>query len=197
MRGLAIALLTLPALAQDGRPALDLKLQPKPAQSEPADRAERMDALLDRLALTDDAREAKAVETLVWKYWVESGSPTADLLLEHGTAAMSEDEYKKARSLFDAVIDLKPDFAEAWNKRATLNFMVGNDNASLEDIAKVLSLEPRHFGALAGRGMIYERQNKKALALESYRRALAAYPAMAGMKDKIRKLALEVEGQRI
>lgn len=190
-------LLALPVMAQPTQLTPDPRQPAVQPQPEPADRTERIDSLLDRLALTDDPREAKAVEVLVWKYWSDSGSPTVNLLLEHSTTAMSDEDTAKARKLLDAAIEIEPDFAEAWNKRATLLFMQGNYASSLEDIAKTLSLEPRHFGALAGRGMIYEQRNKKDLALESYRRVLAIYPAMPGMKERVKKLAIEVEGLKI
>ena len=81
-----------------------------------------------------------------------------------------------------------PSYAEAWNKRATLNFMVGKYKASLSDIEKVLDLEPRHFGALAGRGMIYNAQEEWSLALDAYRDALAVNPNMPSVKSAIKEL---------
>jgi tetratricopeptide (TPR) repeat protein len=209
---LAIVLIAVPAWAQTPAP-LPTPPQP-PAATEPKaeapqksraeraeeaalDRREKTDNLLDRLALTRDAREAKLVETMIWKQWVESGSPTGDLLLEYGATALNEKDPEKALALLDALVETTPDFAEGWNKRATLNYYGGRYEQALIDINKALAIEPRHFAALSGRGLVLEALNRKAEALESYRLALAVYPAMEGLKDKVKELTLEVQGQPI
>ena len=91
--------------------------------------------------------------------------------------------------ILDRIVTAYPTYAEAWNKRATLQFMLGNYEASLRDIDKVLDLEPRHFGALAGRGMIYQRQENWTAALNAYREALRMNPSMTGIKNAIQELS--------
>lgn len=208
---LATLVIALPAWAQTPAP---LPTPPQPpiaapqAETAPKSRAERAeeaaldrrektDNLLDRLALTRDAREAKLVETMIWKQWIESGSPTGDLLLEYGATALNDSDPEKASALLDALVETSPDFAEGWNKRATLNYYARRYEQALIDVNKALAIEPRHFAALSGRGLVLEALNRKAEALESYRLALAVYPAMAGLKDKVRDLTLEVQGQPI
>lgn len=161
------------------------------------DRREKTDNLLDRLALTRDGREAKLVEAMIWKQWIESGSPTGDLLLQYGATALNDSDVEKAKGVLDALVETTPDFAEGWNKRATLNYYAGRYDQALSDVNAALALEPRHFAALSGRGLVLEALNRKAEALESYRLALAVYPAMEGLKDKVRDLSLEVLGQPI
>jgi tetratricopeptide (TPR) repeat protein len=90
--------------------------------------------------------------------------------------------------IFDRVIAAYPDYPEPWNKRATLNFIMGREAASLADIDRVLELEPRHFGALSGRGMIYRNQKKYSLAIEAFREALAINPALQTLKDAISEI---------
>ncbi len=209
---LAALLIALPAWAQTPTPvptppqppaAAEPKAESPPksraerAEEAALDRREKTDNLLDRLALTRDGREAKLVETMIWKQWVESGSPTGDLLLEYGATALNEKDPEKALGLLDALVETNPDFAEGWNKRATLNYYGGRYEQALIDVNKALTLEPRHFAALSGRGLVLEALNRKAEALESYRLALAVYPAMEGLKDKVRELTLEVQGQPI
>jgi len=176
--------------------------QPKKSRAEreeeaALDRREKTDNLLDRLALTRDGREAKLVEAMIWKQWIESGSPTGDLLLQYGATALNESDVEKAKGVLDALVETTPDFAEGWNKRATLNYYAGHYDNALSDVNAALALEPRHFAALSGRGLVLEAMNRKAEALESYRLALAVYPAMEGLKDKVRDLSLEVLGQPI
>ncbi len=205
---LAALLIATPAWAQVPTPqppaAAQPQVAPQPEKSRAEreeeaalDRREKTDNLLDRLALTRDGREAKLVEAMIWKQWIESGSPTGDLLLQYGATALNESDVEKAKGVLDALVETTPDFAEGWNKRATLNYYAGRYDNALSDVNAALALEPRHFAALSGRGLVLEALNRKAEALESYRLALAVYPAMDGLKDKVRDLSLEVLGQPI
>ncbi len=207
---LAALLIALPAWAQTPAPlptppqppaepkaAAPEKSRAERAEEAALDRREKTDNLLDRLALTRDGREAKLVETMIWKQWVESGSPTGDLLLEYGATALNENDGEKASALLDALVETTPEFAEGWNKRATLNYYARRYEQALSDVNKALAIEPRHFAALSGRGLVLEALNRKAEALESYRLALAVYPSMEGLKDKVKELTLEVEGEPI
>jgi tetratricopeptide (TPR) repeat protein len=180
-----VALFTIVAmdaatLAQDNRESGT----PPPAarRMSPAElRSEMLDRLFARLhAVTVDA-EAAAIEQQIWKIWLISDSATAQALMNQAITAMSARELDAALKILDGLVKVHPDFMEAWNKRATLYFMQGRFDASLADIAKVLELEPRHFGALAGLGMIKERQGDSEAALVAFRAALAVNPHMPGV----------------
>jgi tetratricopeptide (TPR) repeat protein len=107
---------------------------------------------------------------------------------------MNAQDLATARSHLDTLVALEPDFAEAWNKRATVYFYQGEYERSLADISRVLALEPRHFGALNGLGMIFERTGRKAEALEAFRNALAIHPQMPAIQQRVDMLSRELEG---
>ena len=148
-----------------------------------------------RLGKAQDPDEAKGIAARVQRLWMQSGSDTADLLMERALAAMGENRQDVAAALLDKVIELRPGWAEAWNKRATLRFLDGDDTGSMEDISHVLALEPRHFGALSGMGFILARHGEEAAALRAMRRALSVYPGDADVRKAVDKLAPSVEGQ--
>jgi tetratricopeptide (TPR) repeat protein len=151
-------------------------------------REETLDRLFASLHKASDEQAAKATEEKIWELWSRSDSPTAEVLLGQAVVAMGDSENAASLEILDRIIAAYPSYAEAWNKRATLQFMLGNYDASLRDIDKVLDLEPRHFGALAGRGMIYQRQEKWGPALDAFREALKMNPNMTGVKNAIQEL---------
>jgi tetratricopeptide (TPR) repeat protein len=156
----------------------------------------KLDGLFDRLKTADEA-EAGRIETEIWIEWSKSGSPALDLLLQRGRDAMDLGDLPQAIDHFSAVIDHDPNFAEAWNARATAYYMAGEFGPSVADIATVLTLNPRHFGALSGLAMILEETGKPERALEAYRAAIAIHPHMAGAADAIERLETEAEGQEL
>jgi tetratricopeptide (TPR) repeat protein len=117
--------------------------------------------------------------------------------MERAKAAMDRLDYGLARMLLDEVVDIAADFAEGWNRRATLLFIMGEHAASLADIDRVLALEPRHFGALAGRGMIHVAAERWREALAAYRQALAINPHLGERHRLIPALEKRVEGQKL
>jgi tetratricopeptide (TPR) repeat protein len=154
---------------------------------------ETRDVALDRLFAslhkTSDEQAAKGVEEKIWELWSRFDSPTAEVLLGQAVVAMGASENTASLEILDRIVASYPTYAEAWNKRATLHFALGNYDASLKDIDKVLELEPRHFGALAGRGMIYQRQENWTAALNAYREALSMNPSMTGVKNAVQELS--------
>jgi tetratricopeptide (TPR) repeat protein len=194
MRGLilivsALVAFAVPVLAQEGAapmagdpPAVEVAPK-KPAEV----RAEALDTLFAKLYLSDGAG-AQGIEQKIWALWGASDSATAEVLLQQSGKAIDAGAPAEALSILDRLIGAYPNFAEAWNKRATLYFMMKKDDASLKDIEHVLDLEPRHFGALAGRGMILQRQKKYSAALESYQQALKINPGLDAVKDSIKQL---------
>jgi tetratricopeptide (TPR) repeat protein len=128
------------------------------------------------------------VERKIWSLWAASDSPTAEILLSQASRAIEDRAPAEALSILDRLVGAYPDFAEAWNKRATLYFMMKRYDQALNDIEKVVDLEPRHFGALAGRGMILERQKKYSAAREAYEEALAVNPTLEQVKSALKEL---------
>ena len=184
-----------PPLDPDGD-HLGAETKPGPPPKPPT-RAEALDRLLGRLAGAQDPGEAQGIAGLVQRMWMQSGSDTADLLMARAVTAMNGDRHDVAAALLDAVIELRPGWAEAWNKRATLRFLDGDDAGSMADISHVLALEPRHFGALSGMGFILARHGEEAGALRALRRALSVYPGDAELRKAVDKLAPTVEGQEL
>ncbi len=157
-------------------------------------RAEDLDRLFERLK-TADAEEAARIEPLIWIEWSKSGSPAMDLLLQRGREAMEAGDLDLAIKHLTALVDHAPDFAEGWNARATAYFQAGQFGPSVADIAQTLRLNPRHFGALSGFGMILEETGRKEEALEVYRAALAIHPQLQGVLEAVSRLEREKAGQ--
>lgn len=155
---------------------------PKPAEL----RAEQLDTLFAHLHQPGIPPEP--VEAKIWSLWSASDSPTAEVLLTQAQRAIKAGAPAEALSILNQVTTAYPDFAEAWNRRATLFFMMKRYDQSLADIDKVLVLEPRHFGALAGKGMILERQKKYSEARAAFEEALAVNPNLQQVKDALKSL---------
>jgi len=155
----------------------------------------RMDdaaALIAALRDADGLVRAIAEEAL-WAVWSRSGDPRIDDLFKSGVSEMNGEHFGEAIATFTRVIELKPDFAEGWNKRATVYFLAGEYRRSLADCDEVIKRNPQHFGALSGYGQIYLRLDQPEKALEYFRRALEVNPNLDGVQAAIEKLeALEV-----
>jgi tetratricopeptide (TPR) repeat protein len=154
-------------------------------------RAEQLDKLFARLIKSADAGEAQRTEQSIWSLWMTSDSPTADALLAQAMKASAANETGTALAILDNVIEVHPAHAEAWNKRATIHFLIGRYNDSLRDIDKVLELEPRHFGALSGRGMIKRRQGDLGAARAAFEEALGFNPHMESVKRALEEIKSE------
>lgn len=136
----------------------------------------------------------KKSERQIWREWGKSGSVSMDHLFGRGVQAMQQGRLKTAVHHFSAAIDHAPDFAEAWNKRATVFYMMEEFGLSMSDIHQTLLLNPRHFGAMAGLGSILELLEQPKDALMVYKRALAVHPHQNGIKEAIERLEVEVKG---
>lgn len=154
---------------------------------------ERLDSLFDELQGADE-RAAARIEREIWNEWSKSGSAAMDLLLQRGRDAMAAGQTQAAIGHFTALTDHAPDFAEGWNARATAYFQAGQLGPSVNDIAQVLTLNPRHFGALSGLGMIFEQLEQPDKALEAYRAALAIHPRLQGVIEAVERLEAETAG---
>lgn len=155
-----------------------------------------LDGLFSRL-LTVPAEEAPQIEREIWREWGKSGSPAMDLLLERGEKAMEQGDLEAAIEHLTALTDRAPDFAEGWNQRATAYFQAGKLGPSLADIQRTLALNPRHFGALAGFGIVLEELGQKQQAMEVYHKALAIHPHLAGVLEALRRLDETAAGQEL
>ncbi len=171
------------------------KASEPPSPPKAPTRQERLDGLFARLGKTSDAGEAGGIAAVIERIWLESGSDTADLLMARAVAAMGDDRRDVAGALLDKILVLEPDWAEAWNRRATLRFLEEDDAGSMEDLTHVLTLEPRHFGALSGLGFILKRNGMNKGALAALRKALAIYPENPDIQKAVDELTPDVEGR--
>ena len=169
----------------------------KPSEKAAFALAEDLDGLFSQLSRTRDKKRAKRIADRIWVEWRTSDSRSIDLLLHWAAAAISRRDFPVALDLLDQAVVLRPRYAEAWNQRATLHYMMENFGKSIADIEKVLSLEPRHFGALSGLATIFERIERKPDALRAWYRALAIFPAMEGAQSAVIRLEEELAGDRI
>jgi tetratricopeptide (TPR) repeat protein len=161
-----------------------------PAVAEDASkmREQQLDKLFGTLHQASTTVDPSKIENDIWAIWAHNDSPTAELLLRQAVAAMNAHEYDAAEKTLIQLVETYPTFAEAWNKRATLYFMEGRYDASLIDIEKVLDLEPRHFGALAGKAMILRAQGKNIEALRVLRETNSINPHMESVVQAIKDL---------
>jgi tetratricopeptide (TPR) repeat protein len=162
-----------------------------------ADRARGLDFLFGALKVAPDEASAKHVEARIWALWMQTPSDTAALLMMRAKAAMDAQQMDVALKLLDAVIKLRPDYVEGWNRRATLYYLQNDYARSLEDIEQVLVREPRHFGALAGLGMIMQDLGDEKRALDAFRKALAVNPHLDKVPELVKTLSEKVEGRDI
>ena len=148
----------------------------------------RLNYLFDKLVVAKEEKEINKITNQIWKIWHEIDDPKTTRDFETGVQMMNLGYYKRSIDYFDKVILNKPNFAEAWNKRATAHFMMGNFDLSMQDIGQTLQLEPRHFGALDGMGLIFIHTNQYEKAIEIYDKMLEIFPNSIGTKLKKEKM---------
>lgn len=175
---LAVALLTGPSAAAD--------------QRDP-----RLPKLFAALLKAQTPSEALPLEMAIWAIWGETGNHELDLMLEAGSLAMMQDDYDTALADFDEVIKRAPMVAEAWNKRAILHYLTGDYQASLADIKHTLALEPRHFGALAGLGLVYLELDQDEAALDAFQRVLKIDPMNPAARINIEAVKQRIKDNSI
>ena len=172
-----------PAAAQSAK-RNERSVKPPPVTR--PDRTRNLDFLFGALKVAPDDVTAKAIEERIWTLWTASQSDTANLLMTRVKTAIEAKDLDLAVKLLDAIVKVKPDYVEAWNRRATIFYMKKDYGHALSDIRQVLKREPRHFGALAGFGLILQDIGDDKQALEVYRRALALYPRMERIPDLVK-----------
>jgi tetratricopeptide (TPR) repeat protein len=156
-----------------------------------------MDQLFERLAASGTEIEAASIADQIARQWARSGSDTLDLLMERVQQAQQAQEGETALDILDSVLALKPDWAEAYSRRAAVHFQRKDLDAAMRDLRQTLTLEPRHFQALAGVGMIFQQNGNEKQALAAFREALKLNPHFKGIKQAAEKLATENDGQGI
>ena len=204
---LTIAVAALPASAtslsaQQGpgsRPlAPDQAMEaPRRAPEPRIDRSKRLDTLFEALKAAPNARAAQAVESRIEVMLSQSGSDTADLLMVRARGVIQAKDYDLSLELLDAIIELSPDFTEAYAQRASVHYFKKDIYRSLGDLRVVVSREPRHFTALAGLGVILQDIGEDARALDAFRRAVQANPHIRGIDQIIKRLEVKVDGRDI
>lgn len=158
----------------------------------------RLDPLFSALRQAEDVTKARRVEAGIWRIWSQYGDdPIIDRMMRHGARLMAAEQMKRAAEVFDQVVTRAPAFAEGWNRRATLRFLTGDFDGSVADIRQVLNLEPRHFGALSGLGLIYMALERPQGALKAFERALQINPHMTSARRHAANLRAQLKGQRL
>jgi tetratricopeptide (TPR) repeat protein len=173
---------------------------PQPSLKPPANAQEHergLDFLFGALKAAPDEESARHVEGRIWAMWSRTSSDTTALLMQRVNVATEAGQFDVAFKLLDAVLKLHPDYIEAWNRRAKLDYMRNDYQRSLEDLEQVLIREPRHFGALAGVGMIMHELGDDRRALDAFRKALAINPHLGNVQELVRTLSEKVEGRDI
>lgn len=163
----------------------------------PAAHAAPTEEMFAKLQAATEEAEAADVAADIWATWLESGSPTVDLLMQRAMGAVQAGDTDTAHELLDRVILLKPDYPEAWHRRAGLFLDSENFPEAFRDLNEALTLEPRHFGAWLGMGVMLETLGGEKEALESYRQALSIYPLMPQARFAAQRLAKQAEGQEL
>jgi tetratricopeptide (TPR) repeat protein len=151
----------------------------------------RLGALFAQLAATQNPLEASETEDLIWGLWMQHGKADAEDKLDQATRAIADKDWDAAAAVLDELVAAEPEFAEAWNKRATLYFLQKRDAESVADIRRTLELEPRHFGAICGFAQICLRHDERAAAMFAFDAALRINPHLASVRAAMAKLAAE------
>jgi len=157
----------------------------------------RLNELFQVLRASDDPGRLGAAEQAIWEIWMQSGDDEMDELLRQGAMQMQVQQFGAALSMFNTVIATRPEFAEAWNKRATVYYLMGEYARSIADCEKTLALEPRHFGALFGLGLIYAAQQQEQKAIDALERALMVHPHLRNAPEFITQLKARLKTREV
>jgi len=183
----------LPAMADD-------QAAPPAAPNAPAapmTKQDRLDKLFTDLKRERNEKAAERIAGNIWNEWSQSGSASIDLMMQWSQKAIENQKFDVALDFLDQVVTLQPSYAEGWNRRATVHFMMSNYSKSMSDIDHTLSLEPRHFGALSGMAQILKAAGNKELALKAYQQVLEIYPMMRSAQNEVATLSEELAGEGI
>lgn len=157
----------------------------------------RLDKLFSDLKRERNDKAAERIAANIWQQWSESGSASIDLMMEWSQKAIGAQKFDVALDFLDQVTTLDPAYAEGWNRRATVHYMMKSYAKSLADIDRTLRLEPRHFGALSGMARIMADTGRKQAALDAWQHVLTIYPMMRSAQTEVSTLSEELTGEGI
>ena len=157
----------------------------------------RLGDLFVALSEAPDPGAALAVETEIWRIWLDGGDSELNELMVQGIEAMSARRFRDAAGRFTELILAAPAFAEAWNKRATVYYLMNRFEDSVRDIERTLALEPRHFGAISGMGLIFLERGDEEGALDAFEKVLEIHPHARGAGFQVERLRERLQGKRI
>ncbi len=169
----------------------------KPEAAPEVDRGKLLSDLYGQLVASKDEESAKLVADAIEKLWLASGSDTVDLLMGRALKSVEEKEHDIALRLLDAVVAIRPNYAEGWNQRATVYYLKQDYRSSLNDLRQVLAIDPKHFKAINGLALIMQELGDKKAALTALRKGLKVHPFLGGAKQSEKELSRDVEGQGI
>lgn len=192
----SILVIALSAPITGAPPLLAADTSQASATSELTTPKQRLDALFADLKRERDPEKAREISDRIRIEWQDSGSASVNLLMQWATKALEADRKATALDIFDQVIYLSPQYVEGWNQRATLHYRMGNYRKSMSDINRVLAIEPRHFGALAGMAAILTAAGKDELALRAWEQFLDIYPADRQAQEQLGDLEEKLAGNR-
>ncbi|MGV3548558.1 hypothetical protein [Rhizobium sp.] len=202
---LVALLAAAPALGQEkhtteAKPDVTTEAKPAPVKENVpgplATGEERLDNLYARLKKERSTEQARGIADEIRQVATVSGSPTVDFLMQSAATAMNDKRYGAALDFLDQVTLLEPDYIEGWNRRATLHYLLGNYPKAMSDSARVLTLSPRHLGALAGVAGILQETGRDQQALEAWQSYLSYYPADRDAQKQMFDLMNKLAGQK-
>lgn len=170
-------------------------LAPKPAPE--MVRKQLLDALFQQLSSAQEPEAARQIAGSIERLWLKSFSDTANLLMQRASETARAGQFSLALLIFGKLVVVEPEWAEAWNQRATARFHAGDMDGAMADINQALKLEPRHFGALTGMGIMLRSAGLGERALEVFKKAQSLYPLNPDIQKQIEDLTREIEGQDI
>ncbi len=156
----------------------------------------KLDELFTRLREATNPRVAKRAEHEIWAIWHETPDDTSLEIMRNARTALDSADFDLAISLLDKLVEYTPDFAEAWNQRAIVLYFTEDYSGSLRDIEQTLKLEPRHFGAMSGRGQVYLRLDELELALQAFESALDRNPWMDNIRGKMQMIRARINSRQ-
>ena len=136
----------------------------------------RLGPLFTRLKASTNTQDGARIAHSIWAIWFDNANADVNDLMRRGQILLRQSQFARAATLFNRVVQIAPNFAEGWNRRATVRYLMGDYAGSLKDIERTLQLEPRHFGALSGRGLVYSKLGRNRAALAAFKAALAINP---------------------
>lgn len=149
---------------------------------------DRLNDLFSVLTVSSDLSTIRKTENQIWEIWFEHPNEDVEQLMQMGLARMNYNRYAEAMFIFTQLIENYPDYSEGWNRRATLHYVLGNYEESIRDIEQVLKLEPRHFGALSGLGLVYLQQNQLGKAKQAFENLIDVHPNSPNAQENLKQI---------